>query len=227
MARGIPLLAVSLLLALAISAFFLGNTTSAALNLTGDWKFTIAGDETGICTSTLTETGDNITGAFDCPSHHGQLDGTVKLQGQSHILDATVTLYNGSVVLDTWQVSAAVSAAGNNVSGHWDASSGESGTLDGARDVPVYIKGDLNCDGSVNSRDVLAGVRDSLGLDPMQQPDCPQIGANIGVIFGDLDCNGKAEIDDDFLLLRYAAELATAPPSSCLAIGEEYSPAPK
>lgn len=210
----------------AIGALSRAPTTSAALDLTGEWTYTIDGDYEGTCAVTLTQTGDNITGDFDCPggAEDGVLDGTVTLRGATHVLEGTVTLYVGSVAVEVWDISTEIFLAGNTVSGAWQASSGDSGTMLGRRNVPIYIKGDINCDGEVTGADVLSGILWSLEFDPLQQSDCPAIGEDLGIIFADIDCSGAPDFSDALPLLRYAAGLSVTLPTECLPIGDTYSP---
>ena len=201
-------------------------SSSALLDLTGDWTYVISGDFEGSCEVTLVQTGEAISGSFDCPggAEDGILEGAVTQQGDTTILDSTVTLYAGSIVLDIWETYAEVFPAGNNITGSWESGSNDSGTFAGTRHVPIYIKGDLNCDGEVDGADVLSGMLWSLDFDPLQEPFCPEIGADLGVIFGDIDCSEAPDLGDGLPLLRYVADLPVDLGQGCLTIGSTYSP---
>lgn len=201
------------------------STARAAVDLTGDWTFTMSGDFSGVCTAQLTQIGTDLTGDFDCPgdANDGTLAGTVTQDGRSTTLDAAVTLEIGSntFVLD---VSATVFPAGNTVEGDWHSNSGFSGTIDGVRDVPIYIKGDLDCDGAVTPVDTLSLILWSSDLDPLQQPDCPEIESDLGVTFGDIDCDEDVDPADGTAILYHLADLPQDLGPDCPAIGTTYSP---
>jgi hypothetical protein len=199
-------------------------TTHAALDLTGDWTFTIVGDYTANCSATFVQAGQQVSGPFNCPNNDGTLDMTVTPQDGMYLLEGPVTFPPGQALPGVWDVVAQVYPSGNNLTGTWEASGDNSGTLSGTRDVPSYTKGDLNCDSEVDGRDVLAGARWSLDLDPLQGVDCPVIGADLGVIFGDIDCSGAPDFPDALPLLRYVAGVPPGLPQDCLPIGQRYSP---
>ena len=218
---------VVLLGLLAVLAFAVGRVPSvgAAVDLTGDWTYTMSGDYEGICAVQLNQTGEDITGVFDCPGfeNDGTLVGTVTQAGGTTHLEGQVTVeYLGEI--DVWTVSTTVYPAGNAVSGDWEAEEGSGGTMVGVRNAPIYIKGDLNCDGEVSGLDVLSGLRWALDFDPLQQPDCPEIESYLGVTFGDIDCDDATTQADGVTLLHYLADVPTDLEPPCLAIGDTYSP---
>jgi hypothetical protein len=110
------------------------------------------------------------------------------------------------------------------VSGEWEAESGYGGTMVGVRNVPIYIKGDVNCDGRISGSDPLSILLWDLELDPLQQLDCPVIESDLGVIFGDIDCDLAAGTPDGFAILHYLAGLPVDLDPECLEIGQTFSP---
>jgi hypothetical protein len=56
-------------------------------------------------------------------------------------------------------------------------------------------------------------------MDPLQNPYCPEIGSDIGVIFGDIDCNGAPDFGDSLPVLRYASGPQVEHSLGCLPIG--------
>lgn len=216
---------IVLVLGVALLVSRLVPSTEAAFDLTGNWTFNVVGgDREGTCTTTFTQTGQDVGGTFDCPHGDGTLQWTITPQGNMYLFAGQVTFSEGSVWPGVWDASGQIFPSGNNFTGQWQTSDGYSGTMVGVRDIPVYIKGDLNCDSEVDGRDVLAGLRWSLDLDPLQGSDCPEIGSDIGVIFGDINCNAVRDLPDALPLLRYVAGLPTGIAADCLAIGERYSP---
>lgn len=213
------------LLAVFVLAIGRVSSISAAIDLSGDWTYTMSGDYSGTCAVQLTQVGEDITGAFDCPGFEddGTLVGVLtQVDGTTHLEGEVTVDYQGET--DVWAVSTTVYPAGNTITGEWEAEEGYGGTMVGVRNVPIYIKGDLNCDGEITGPDVLSGMLWSLDLDPLQQPDCPEIESDLGVIFGDIDCDDASTEIDGMTLLHHLAGFAVILEPDCLDIGDTYSP---
>ncbi|HVP05195.1 MAG TPA: hypothetical protein VMT90_05925 [Dehalococcoidia bacterium] len=204
-----------------------GHSADATIAMTGDWQFTIQGDLTLSCPTMLLQEETTLTGMFDCTQYTGTLDGTVTPAAHGQTFEATVVFTDQhGHPLDAWDISGAVPGEGNHMTGDWQSTifEDESGTLFGVRDVSVYVKGDINCDGDVDASDVLSGVRWGLDLDPLQPSGCPEIGVQFGGgVFGDLDCDGQPLSADGVYLLWFAAGLPVQLPQGCLPIGELYT----
>lgn len=84
----------------------------------------------------------------------------------------------------------------------------------------VAIKGDLDCDGDVDSVDALKGLQHNAGL-PVALPDgCPPVGSGgAGGVAGDIDCDDDADSVDSLSILRHVAGLAVSLPPGCKPIG--------
>lgn len=82
------------------------------------------------------------------------------------------------------------------------------------------MKGDVDCDGSVDSVDGLRILRHVAGLDPNLPAGCPPLTALSGPgPRGDMDCNGTVDSVDSLRILRYTAGLDPGLPGGCGAIG--------
>jgi hypothetical protein len=99
----------------------------------------------------------------------------------------------------------------------------------------VLLQGDLDCEGDVDTRDVLIAfiyVADTTQL--TREEDCPSVGGTTvplgsadvgpqgGVFFGDVGCDGVVNLTDAIVLLQHIAEvtLSPEPDGSCIHIGE-------
>jgi hypothetical protein len=92
------------------------------------------------------------------------------------------------------------------------------------------VKGDLNCDGSVNASDAVVSILYAAGV-PLDGPDdCPAIGEgypNISIasadnIVGDMNCDNQVDIDDTLTILRHLGDLPTGINTpSCKPIGSD------
>ncbi|MCH8052081.1 MAG: hypothetical protein IIC86_08700 [Chloroflexi bacterium] len=96
---------------------------------------------------------------------------------------------------------------------------------------PVEVKGDLNCDASVNPVDSLLLLRHDAGLSVNLPAGCDAIGS-VGVAArgssavnskGDMNCDGSVNPVDSLLLLRHDAGLNVNLPGGCDAIGSNVS----
>ena len=89
------------------------------------------------------------------------------------------------------------------------------------------IKGDMNCDQSVNPIDSLLILRHDAGLSVNLPPGCDAIGSAGGAALsssavnpkGDMNCNGFVNPVDSLLLLRHDAGLNVNLPPDCDVIG--------
>lgn len=203
------------------------RTANATIAMTGHWHFSIVGDLTLTCPTTLDQDDTSLTGAFDCTQYVGTLEGVVtpKVHGQSFEGTVRFTDQQGSP-LDSWDVTGDVPGDGNTMTGTWSSTvfAHESGTLNGTRDVSVYLKGDVNCDGDVNASDALTGALWLANLDPLQQAGCPEMGSDLaGGVFSDVDCDGVPTVADALDVLKYAARVRLGLPQSCPPIGELYT----
>jgi hypothetical protein len=91
-----------------------------------------------------------------------------------------------------------------------------------------FKKGNVNCDGAVNSVDALQELRHVAGMQVNQGPGCPEIGgalaaalvAAAGGVFGDVDCDAAVNSVDALKILRYVAGLPVSQPQGCTPIDE-------
>jgi hypothetical protein len=83
-----------------------------------------------------------------------------------------------------------------------------------------FPKGDVDCDGNVNSVDALKELRHVASLPVSQNDNCVPIGSESNSIFGDMDCNDKVDSVDALRILRFVAALSTGVPQGCAPIGE-------
>lgn len=94
-----------------------------------------------------------------------------------------------------------------------------------------YIQGDNNCDNDVGATDALAGLQHVAGLDPQQQPGCPEIGAALPAslpagetpIFGDVDCDDDVDATDALKILQFIAALPFNQTEPCPNIGADLT----
>lgn len=99
----------------------------------------------------------------------------------------------------------------------------------GGTPTPVpqtLVWGDLNCNGSADPIDALAGLRFDAGLSVNQAPECPGLdeGVTIGdllVTWADVDCGGSFSPVDSLKLLRKDAGLSVDKAPDCPDIGDE------
>ena len=97
---------------------------------------------------------------------------------------------------------------------------------------PAEVKGDMNCDGSVNPIDSLLVLRHDAGLAVNLPPGCDAIGSTGGSAApsssggdskGDMNCDGSVNPIDSLLVLRHDAGLAVNLPPGCDVIGSNVS----
>lgn len=86
------------------------------------------------------------------------------------------------------------------------------------------IKGDNDCDGDADAVDALVSLQKNAGLNPNQQPGCPELGSALPAggqpdLFGDIDCDGDVDAVDALQILRHVAGLGANLPGGCAAIG--------
>lgn len=80
------------------------------------------------------------------------------------------------------------------------------------------LKGDVDCDGDVDTVDALKRLQHMAGLPAGQEPGCPEIGSG-DPQFGDVDCDGDLDSVDSLLVLRHVAALPVSLPPGCPEIG--------
>jgi hypothetical protein len=94
---------------------------------------------------------------------------------------------------------------------------------DGKGDIcEIMGSGNADCNEVIDSRDALALLRYSAGLDPAQDLPCRLIGelSNPTIyIMGDVNCSNTVNATDALLVLRYIARLPVVLPPGCPAIG--------
>jgi hypothetical protein len=81
----------------------------------------------------------------------------------------------------------------------------QAGTLQGPRGAEAAFSGDFNCDGSVNTQDVIAVLAVSGGVQPLSS--C----ANAVSV----DCDGDTDVTDALVLLHYLAATSVSLPAEC------------
>ena len=110
-----------------------------------------------------------------------------------------------------------------------------------ARDSPIptvppfQLRGDLNCDDSVDPRDSLVLLRADAGLDLDVPVDCLAPSAEVDSHFiqsgfpiferADLNCDDSIDPRDSLVILRHDAGLDLSLPASCLLPNAEVWPA--
>ncbi len=81
------------------------------------------------------------------------------------------------------------------------------------------IKGDLNCDGAIDTSDLLTGLSNIGGIPDGRTNLCPEFGAASAFIFGDLDCDGDVDTADDLYLLLFLSAASASLPPGCAPFG--------
>jgi hypothetical protein len=79
------------------------------------------------------------------------------------------------------------------------------GALHGPRGADATFSGDFNCDGSVNTRDVITVLAVSGGVQPL--PSCSNAVS--------VDCDGDTDVTDALVLLHYLAATSVSLPAGC------------
>ena len=81
----------------------------------------------------------------------------------------------------------------------------QAGTLQGPRGAEAAFIGDYNCDGSVNTRDVITVLGVSGGVQPLSS--CSNAVS--------VDCDGDTDVTDALVLLHYLAATSVSLPAGC------------
>ncbi len=135
-------------------------------------------------------------------------------------------VFAGSTVADgagNWTLN--VVAPGPNVTATATDAAGNTSEFSAPVEVPPFLKGDIDCDGSVTSVDALFLLREVALLPVDLGPGCPAIDAaapasvSAATARGDIDCDGGITSVDALFLLRHVAHLDVALPGGCAAIG--------
>jgi hypothetical protein len=115
---------------------------------------------------------------------------------------------------------------------------GNRGIIDADSSDQTFLWGDVDCDGQVNPIDSLKILRHDAGLEVQQPAGCPNVGellfwtgifpaagpagvGELGVGWGDHDCNESADPIDALRGLRYDAGFPVTPVQGCPDLGEE------
>jgi len=85
-----------------------------------------------------------------------------------------------------------------------------------------FARGDNDCDADVDAVDGLKGLQHVAALDFSQEPDCPELGSEVGSIIGDVDCNDAVDAVDALKILRHVAALEVSQTQPCTKIGEPF-----
>lgn len=171
------------------------------------------------CDAAFEQSGDHVDGTFDCGDDGpGTLSGTLTESAQGATIEATLSLVSGAATINA-TATLAVSGDGNSISGTWESGflGGLTGTFDGER--LAFPKGDLNCDNTLDGRDVLVVLTYLSGGEAIQGPACPSLGSGVVLIFGDMDCNAAVGILDGRFILLYWGGVSFELPDSCAPIG--------
>jgi hypothetical protein len=84
------------------------------------------------------------------------------------------------------------------------------------------VKGDVDCNGQINSIDSLKLLRHSALLSVSQSEPCPNIGVEINANpeeMGDINCDANENSVDSLQILRHSASLPVTLPQGCRRIG--------
>ncbi len=83
------------------------------------------------------------------------------------------------------------------------------------------LRGDIDCNGGIDSVDALQVLRYTAKLPVAQEPSCPQLGSDQGGhLMGDMSCDGDVGSVDALDILRYVAQLPQLPATEgCPPIG--------
>ncbi len=217
--------------ALAAMALIRGAPAAAAIDLTGEWTFEISGnfgilgERTFVCATPLVQTGDAVSGDFDCGLASGSAAATLTAQGAA--IDAVVEIGIPGFPKVNADAAGSVAPDGNSMEGTWaDRDSAAEGTFLAVRNVPKYLKGDVNCDGAVNSVDALTELLHVAGAEVSQWPNCPGVADQFASLFGDMNCDDQVGSVDGLSILRFAGGLQQSPSGGCAAVGAMISAAP-
>jgi len=84
--------------------------------------------------------------------------------------------------------------------------------------VAEVFNGDINCDGSRSLLDATTFLRRMAGSSRTVPPGCPELdnANNVGKLFGDLDCDGDAQIGDVLYFLAWWVALPAEVPLLCI-----------
>lgn len=90
--------------------------------------------------------------------------------------------------------------------------------------APQFTQGDNDCDGDTDAVDALQILLALAGLEPNQQPGCPELGAAVPTggdpqLFGDVDCDGDVDAVDALQILRFVAGLVVKQQQGCKPVG--------
>ena len=219
--------------ALAAVALMRGAPAAAEIDLTGTWTFAITGEfgifgeQTLYCTTELEQQGNDAAADFECGIASGNATGTLTPQPQGAIIDAVIELESNLVADLTADANGTVAPDGNSMEGTWtDRNSDADGTFSAERNTPRYLKGDINCDGAVNSVDALTEFLHLAGATVSQWPGCPGVEDQFASTFGDMNCDDTVSPADGLSILRYTGDLEQSPAVGCVAIGAMISAAP-
>lgn len=214
------------LLAAAVAALALfiaapAAPTHAAVDLTGSWQVSLEASGLGQtdCSGSMEQTGDSVEATFECGADgSGTLTGTLTQEDNGAGINANIVLETTNGTINA-SAEGTVSGDGNSMSGTWESDffGGLNGTFEGQR--LAFAKGDLNCDESVDSKDVLVAFTHLAGLQPAQGPLCPSISSGVLAIFGDMDCDMVVGIPDGRHLLLYTAGAPDDLGQGCQPIG--------
>ncbi|HUF54256.1 MAG TPA: hypothetical protein VMR52_10845 [Dehalococcoidia bacterium] len=211
----------------AAAAMLTPGQAGAVPDLSGEWTFEISGDfgppfgeQTLICTTEMTHTGNEIAATFQCGVGNGSGTGTISQQGPGAQIEAHLELSvsgGGNVEADA---TGTVAPDGNTMQGAWTSGSlSTSGDFIAYRTQLQYLQGDLNCDGAVNALDALTALRHDLGAEVFQHEGCPEIESEFASLFGDLNCDENVGPVDALRILRYGGGLPLQAIDGCTAVG--------
>lgn len=212
--------------AVAAAMLLTPRSTDAAIDMTGEWDFTVEGNVPGVgpltydCTLEITQTGDEISGDFDCGDAAGSFTGTIEPTATGADIDVDLTIDADGFPTVTAEATGSVASDGNTFSGEWESAQfGSSGTFDGMRDDVQFVKGDVTCDTEVEGIDALGIFLYASGVSlSAQGTQC----ASLLTLIGDVDCDGDVDETDGLLVLNHLASLNVDLPDDCIEIGAVF-----